>query len=215
MTRSVLNALKSVAVLTVIAIVCVGALAVCNMFFPKYVPTLDRATAKTINEKLAPTGVSSKQAFDEKYIIMLQEDDCGVGFDAYNKKHKSDKAQILAVYGEPKGVNAGAFIIESVSAGNDGDVIMLTAYNSEAVIMGVVAKKHVDSYWNRIPDELFESLVGQSGDIDLMQVTGATHTRDAIYHAVSLASDYAVSYGTNIRTALSEAAKNDVKGARA
>ena len=49
MNKTVANALRSTAVLTAIAVVCVGLLAVCNMFFPKYTPKLDAATAALVN----------------------------------------------------------------------------------------------------------------------------------------------------------------------
>ena len=49
MNKTVANALRSTAVLTAIAVVCVGLLAVCNMFFPKYKPNLDAATAASRN----------------------------------------------------------------------------------------------------------------------------------------------------------------------
>ena len=49
MTKTVKNALKAMGILTAIAVVCVGILTVCNMYFPKYKPTLDAQTAELIN----------------------------------------------------------------------------------------------------------------------------------------------------------------------
>ena len=51
MNKTVANALRSTAVLTAIAVVCVGLLAVCNMFFPKYKPNLDAATAALVKKQ--------------------------------------------------------------------------------------------------------------------------------------------------------------------
>lgn len=207
MNKSVRNALKSVAVLVCIAVVCVAILAVCNMYFPKYVPTLDRATAGRINA-ICPTGVTDGEAFDGKYIVMLNDDDYGVDLNSYNKSHKSKKAEILAVYGEPKGENAFSYIIESSSAGRDGDIVILVAYR-DAVIVGAAVKKQGESYFSKLPDDLFTSLEGKSGNVDLgaqFGKTGATLSLNAINRAVNLSNDFAISYNSDIRGAMADTA---------
>ena len=101
MTRTIKNALISTAVLAAIAVVCVGLLTVCNMFFPKYTPVLDAATAKLINS-ICETGKSDSEAYDDGYIVMLSESSYAVTLADYNKANKRTKSEILAVYGEPK-----------------------------------------------------------------------------------------------------------------
>ena len=209
MNKSVLNALKAVAVLTVIAVVCVGLLAVCNMFFPKYVPTLDRATAAQIN-KICPTDKEDGEAFDGGYIVMLQEEDYDGDIAAFNKAHKSSKATILAVYGEPKGKNAGAYVIEASATGRDGDVITLTAYRDGAIV-GAMVKKQGESYFSKLPDNLFDSVIGKVGDdvglVNAIGKTGATITLTAIERALNLSGAFAGDYNTAIRTALADFSK--------
>ncbi len=206
MNKSILNALKSVAVLTLIAVVCVGLLAVCNMFFPKYVPTLDRATAAQINN-ICETGKSDDEAFDGGYIVMLQESDFDCDIAAFNKAHKSSKATVLAVYGEPKGLNACAYVVETSSTGRDGDIITLTAYVDGAIV-GAMVKKQGESYFNKLPDNLFDGVIGNIGDdvglLDEIGKTGATITLTAIERALNLSGAFAVDYNTAIRAALAK-----------
>lgn len=207
MSKTIVNALKATAVLICIAVVCVAVLVVCNMFFPKYVPTLDSATASSINA-ICPTGKDDAAAFDEGYIVMLYEDEYGVTLSDYNKSNKSKKAEILAVYGEPKGEHAGAYIIESKSSGRDGDVVILTAY-VEGTIVGATVKKQGESYWNKLPENLFDSVVGKSGEVDLVGEfgkTGATLSLTAVDRALDLSGAFALHYSTAIREALSEKA---------
>lgn len=216
MNKSIVNALKSVAVLVCVSVVCVAVLAVCNMYFPKYTPTLDRATAERINA-ICPTGVTDGEAFDKKYIVMLGSDDHGVDLDKYNKSNKSKKAEILAVYGEPKGENAFSYIIESSSTGRDGDIVILIAYR-DAVIVGAAVKKQGESYYNKLPAELFDFLTGKSGDVDLgaeFGKTGATLSLNAINRAVNLSNDFAITYNSAIRNSMTDmasAAETNEKG---
>ncbi len=207
MSGTVKNALKAVAVLTVISIVCVGLLTVCNMFFPKYTPVLDIETAKLING-ICYTGKTDDEAFENGYIVMLQEGDYGVELSEYNKTKKSAKAEILAVYGEPKGLNAGSYIIESSSAGRDGDIVMLVAY-SEGTIVGACVKKQNESYFFKLPENFLTTLTGASGDVDLkgeLGKTGATVSLSAINRAVNLSNTFALENNTAIRSAVTEKA---------
>ena len=205
MTKSVVNAMKAVLVLVCISVVCVGLLAVCNMFFPKYVPTLDGATAALING-ICPTGKDDNAAFDDGYIVMLQESDYGVTLADFNKSNKSAKAEVLAVYCEPKGVNAGAYIIESKSQGRDSEIVLLVAYRDGGIV-GATVKKQNESYWSKLPTELFDGIVGESGDIDLVGIvgkTGATVSLTAINRAIDLSDKFALDYKDDIRAAISE-----------
>lgn len=205
MTKSVSNALKSVGILMAIAVVCVGLLAVCNMFFPKYVPTLDLETAKLI-DGICPTGVGYKKAYDEKYIIMLSDADYGGNIEKFNKSNKAKKAEVLAVYGEPKGdgTNVGAFILECKSTGRDGDVVVLVAFKDNAIV-GATCKKQNESYFYKLPADLFDGLVGETTSVDLKGVhgsTGATISLKAVERAVNLSFTFAVKYKSGIIGAL-------------
>lgn len=203
MTRSILNALKSVAVLVAITVVCVGILTLCNMFFPKYVPTLDAETAKKINS-IAKACDSDELAFTDGYIVMLYEDEYGASLSSFNKDNKAKKAEILAVYGEPKGLNEGAFIIECSSEGRDSTVVILTAYKG-GVIIGATVKKQNESYFEKLPDDIFGTVVGKSGNVDLnadLGKTGATVSLTAINRALNMSNAFAARYGDKIIEAI-------------
>lgn len=213
MSRTVLSALKSMLVLTCISVVCVGLLAVCNKFFPSYVPTLDENTAGLINT-ICPTGVDGGTAYSDGYIVMLYEDEYGVSLADYNKANKSKKAQILCVYGEVKGENTGAFVIECSAGGRDGDIVILTAYRDGAIV-GATVKKQGESYWSKLPDDLFGEVVGSSGDVDLtgtLGKTGATISLTAIERAINLSSDFASKHELAIRGAISHKSEQAVIG---
>lgn len=215
MSKSVVRALKSMTVLLCIAAVCVTVLTVCNMFFPKYMSSLDAATASLING-ICPTGKDSQTAFDDGYIVMLQENEHGVTLADFNKANKSSKAEVLAVYGEPRGENTGAYIIESKSAGRDGDVIILTAY-SDGKIIGATVKKQGESYWQKLPADLFDKLEGVSGEVDmngLVGKTGATLSLNAIDRAVNLSNKFALDYMTGIRDAISKKSSASLGGGK-
>ena len=205
MTKSVLNAMKAVAVLVCIAVVCVGVLAVCNMFFPKYTPTLDRATASLINE-ICPTGENDDKAFDDGYIVMLQDGDYGVRLADFNKANKSSRAEVLAVYCEVKGANIGAYVIESKASGRDSDIVLLVAYR-DGMILGAAVKKQNESYYAKLPDDLLDNVAGKSGDVDLVGIvgkTGATVSLTAINRAINLSDKFALDYAENIKSAIEQ-----------
>lgn len=213
MSRTVLSALKSMLVLTCISVVCVGLLAVCNKFFPSYVPTLDGNTADLINT-ICPTGVDGDTAYNDGYIVMLYEDEYGVTLADYNKANKSKKAQILCVYGEVKGENTGAFVIECSSTGRDGDIVILTAYRGGAIV-GATVKKQGESYWSKLPEDLFGEVIGSSGDVDLngtVGKTGATISLTAIERAINLSNDFAAKYEQSIRGVISQKTEQAVIG---
>lgn len=201
------NAFKAVAVLVLITAVCVAVLTVCNMFFPKYTPVLDAQTAKLING-ICPTGVEDGKAKSDGYIVLLKDNDYGADMSAFNKSNKAQKAEVLAVYGEPKGEMAGAYIIESKSAGRDGDVVVLIAYYGKR-IAGATVKKQGESYWSKLPPDVFEVLSGMDAfsDVDLQGEfgkTGATLSLSAIERAVNIANKYAKQYDMKISTGMIE-----------
>ncbi len=203
MNKTVANALRSTAVLTAIAVVCVGLLAVCNMFFPKYKPNLDAATAALVNT-VCPTGQSDADAYEKGFITMLADADYGASLEDYNKTNKDKKASILAVYGEPKGLNAGAYVVECSADGRDGEIVILIAYRDGGAI-GATVKKQGESFWGKVPENLFE-VIG-SGKVDLVEEfgsTGATVTLSAIERAVKLSAEFALEYNTAIRKAISK-----------
>lgn len=205
MSRSIKNALISMVVLAAITVVCVGLLAVCNMFFPKYTPVLDAVTARLING-ICDTGKTDTEAFDGGYIVMLRESDYKLALADYNKRNRSKRAEVLAVYGEPKGINAGAYIVESKSAGRDGDIVLLVAYR-DGTIIGATVKKQGESYFGKLPDGLLDTLNGRSGTVDLvgeLEKTGATVSLTAINRAVNLSNAFALEFSSAIRAAISE-----------
>ncbi len=208
MTKTVVNALRSMAVLLCIAAVCTGVLAVCNMYFPKYTPKLDGATAALVNS-ICDTGVDDGTAHADGYIVMLDESEFGANIADHNKLNKNGKAEILAVYGQPKGINAGAYVIESQSDGRDGKIVVLVAYK-DGTVTGATVKKQGESYWNKLPSGLFESLQGASGNVDLngeFGKTGATVSLSAIERAVNMSNAFALEYNLAIREAISERSK--------
>lgn len=189
-SKSVINALKAVAVLAIISIVCVGLLAVCNMFFPKYKPSLDMDTLKLINE-ICPTGVSDDEAMNGKYIVMLDEDELGA-FDAFNKTNKSMKASVLAVYAELKGDNAGAHVFECSATGRDGDIVILVAYK-DGKVFGASVKKQGESYFNKLPEDVLDNAEDTDGSVNLNDIvgkTGATLSLKAITRALNISAVY-------------------------
>ncbi|MCH5351524.1 MAG: hypothetical protein J1F39_06130 [Clostridiales bacterium] len=212
MNRSVLSALKAVAVLVAITVVSVGILTVCNMFFPKYTPTLDAETARKINS-IAKACDSDEEAFSDGYIVMLYEDEIGVSLSEFNKNNKSRKAEILAVYGEPKGYLTGAFIIESTAEGRDSSIVILSAYKDGA-LFGATVKKQNESYFDKLPDNLFGSVLGSSGDVDLkadLGKTGATVSLTAINRALNMSNAFALIHGDKVREAISARSKAELQ----
>ena len=209
--RSLAAAMKATLVLLIISAVCVAVLCLCNMFFPKYVPVLDAATAKLING-ICETGRSDKDAFDGGYIVLLREDEYGVTLSDYNKSNKSRKAEVLAVYAQPKGVNAGAYIIESQATGRDGNIIILTAYRDGAIV-GATVKKQGESYFSKLPADLFQSnVVGRpaTDDINLpaeLEKTGATLSLTAVNNALGISNVFVRSYGDKLREVINELSK--------
>ena len=139
---------------------------------------------------------------------MLDEDGYG-GVDAFNKAHKADKATVLAVYGEPKGDNAGAFVIECSSEGRDGEIVLLVAFKSGKGC-GAAVKKQNESYFNKLPADILDNAIGTDGKVnadDLAGKTGATLTRNAMARALGISGAFAAEKGEALGGIISELAK--------
>lgn len=204
MTSTVKRSMLSAAILAAITAVCVLILALCNTFFPKYVPTLDTATASLINS-ICPLGVSDETAFNDGYIKLLSDADYGGDVVGFNKENKTSKANVAAVYLIVKGDKQTSYIIESSSNGRDGDVSVLTAFGADGKIVGAVIKSQKESYFDKVPSDLFDGIIGASEPVDLYGLhgkTGATFTLNAVNRSVNAAITYSVKYRSAIIAAV-------------
>lgn len=194
MTKTMKNTLKSVVVMMVIAVVSVSLLAVANKFFPKYTPTLDEATVKLLNQ-VSPTGVSDSEAYGGGYFEMIDFASTEINLDDFNTEYGSGDTKVLAAYRALKGTNKDNIIVESQAKGRDDIIVMMTAYNQSAVITGCANKSNKESYWNKLPANVFDSLIGKSGEIQngnaIQPSTGATMSLNGVAKAVSVANNMA------------------------
>lgn len=197
MNNTVKNSLKAALVLGCISAVCVLILVLCNAFFPAYVPVLDIATARHINGIL-PTGKSDQDALDSGAIVMLTETDINADYAAFNKAHK--EANVLAVYAVVEG-NKG-YAVEVSAQGRDGEIIIITAFSKDRAIVGTAVKSQIDSYFSRVPQSVFDSVIGLNAPFEMSgfldDVTGATITRKAIGNTVNIALTLSQEYGARI-----------------
>ena len=197
------NTLKSVLVLTVIAVTCVAILAVANRFMQPEI-RLDAQTCALIN-RIAPTGESDADALSSGSIKMV---DLSKGsykvsdLAAYNKSNGTATQKIRALYTSTnKTTGKTTLVVEAESKGHVDAVVVLVAYDDALTITGVVVKSHSESYWDKVKEEqLYKAIVGSSGQISASSAitaasTGATHTRDAIIAAVNMASNFVVRLG--------------------
>lgn len=163
MKTSVKAIIKSIAVLSVIAIVCVAILSLSNEFLKKDV-VLDLVTTEKINE-LCPSGVDAKTAYSENYFVMLTEDELNESANGFALKSYKNNAsnKVVAIYYAPKGENSGAYIIESIAKGYR-DLSVLIAFkveNGDYFITGVMAKSTTedDNFKQIFNDEYFSRFV--------------------------------------------------------
>ena len=197
------NTLKSMLVLTVIAVVCVAILAVANHFMQPEI-RLDAQTCALIN-RIAPTGESDADALSSGSIKMVDLSKGGykiTDLAAYNKSYGSASQKIRALYtSRNKTTGKTTSVVEAESKGHVDAVVVLVAYDDDLTITGIVVKSHSESYWDKVKEEqLYKAIVGSSGQITASSAviaasTGATHTRDAIVNAVNLASGFMVRLG--------------------
>ena len=189
--KSLNNAFKAVAVLVLITAVCVAVLTVCNMFFPKYTPVLDAQTAKLINGDM-PDGSRGRQSEVRRVYRPVKGRRLRRGYVRVQQVQQSAKSGSACRLRRAKRRMAGAYIIESQSAGRDGDVVVLIAYYGKR-IAGATVKKQGESYWSKLPPDVFEVLSGKDAfsDVDLQGEfgkTGATLSLSAIERAVNIAN---------------------------
>ena len=172
--------IRSVVVLGLIALVCVGILAVANEFL-RYTPVLDRKTAVILAEMVP---VESEDPMDAFELCSLDSE-----IKAVNKEFgRGDNKKVLAVYKTLEGASKGALIIQSQAKGNDGAIVMLTAIKG-GTVLGIKCYSQGESYWGKVDESSFASVSGSRGEIDpsLIVSTGATNSKKAIVEAVNLA----------------------------
>ncbi len=172
--------IRSVVVLALIALVCVGILAVANEFL-RYTPVLDRKTADILAEMVPVESEDPMEAFE---LCDLAKE-----IKAVNKEYgRGENKKVLAVYKTLNGASKGALIVQSQAKGNDGAVVMLTAIK-DGTVLKIRCYSQGESYWGNVKEETFERVNGSRGEIDpnLIAATGATNSKKAIVEAVNLA----------------------------
>lgn len=210
MTKTTKNTLKSVLVLFAIAAVSVLLLAFAN-YFIKVEIKVDQKTATLINS-IAPTGVTDELAFKDKHIVLVKLENASYklkSIDDFNKTYGNTGTKIRALYTSYNvKTKVTTLVVESSGTGyENGEIVMLTAYDSANKISGIVAKAQTQSYWDKLGDHIdggipafYKAFIGMSGSItsnDLAGATGATikGTLGGISNAVSLANQFVVSLG--------------------
>lgn len=157
MKASTKNIIKSIAVLSVIALVCVAILSLANVFLKKEV-TLDKATVSFLNEKFASqgqtsTGTDSETAYAEDYFVMLTDSELSNATGNTYKSFKSNSSNYVgAIYYAQKGNNEGTFYVESSSIGYQNPIIVIVAFtvsDNDFEIAGVAVKEQREDYGDR------------------------------------------------------------------
>ena len=197
------NTLKCVAVLGLIAVVCVTLLAIANRFLKAEV-TLDRATSDLINT-IAPTGVSNDVAFNEGKIKMIDLSRGGYAvksIDEYNKQYGSASRKVRALYTSTDADGKTTFVVEAEGKGYVDAVVMLVAYDADNKISGIVTKAQSESYWSHIKDidKLYAAFIGRSGRVESSNIAASTGvtvmgTLGGMTGAVSIANDFVTRLG--------------------
>lgn len=199
MKKTTKDMIKAVVVLFTITLVCVGLLAVANEFL-KYEPTLDAATAAKLNA-VAPSGVDDETAYNDGYFKLFTDDELDKVW-TRTDFNKGKQSTISAVYLAVKGDGAGKIIIESVAKGYSNDITMLTAFDSDGSVSGVMAKSQTeDAFSGQIfNDTLFDSfrayIIGKNSPITsggIEAATGATTKKsiNGLVNAVNVAIEAA------------------------
>ncbi len=199
MKKTTKDMIKAVVVLFAITLVCVGLLAVANEFL-KYEPTLDAETAAKLNAVM-PSGVDDEAAYNDGYFKLFTDDELDKVWSRVNF-NKGRQSTVSAVYVALKGDGAGRIIIESVAKGYSNDITMLTAFNFDGSVSGVIAKSQTeDAFAGQIfNDKLFESfrdyVIGKNSSITaggIEAATGATTKKsiNGLVNAVNTAIEAA------------------------
>ncbi|MBO5223318.1 MAG: FMN-binding protein [Clostridia bacterium] len=194
MKASTKNVIKSIAVLSVIALVCVAILSLANVFLKKEV-TLDKATVKFLNEKFATTaptttGTDSDTAYNEDYFVMLTDGELSNASGYTYKSFKSNSSNyVSAIYYAQKGANEGVYYIESVSVGYQNPISVVVSFvidNGDFSIQNIAVKEQREDFGDRKTQVLnpetffyYVSLVKSDEDMnitdaDIIAATGAT-----------------------------------------
>jgi hypothetical protein len=194
MQKSTKNLIKSIAVLSVIALICVAILSLANVFLKKEI-TLDKATVKFLNEKFATTeqtatGVDNETAYDEDFFVMLTDDELELATDYTYKSFKSNSNNyVSAIYYAQYGMNEGTYYIESASVGYQNPIVVVVSFkivNDDFEIENVVIREQREDFGERktqvLNAETFKKFVtliksGQNltvTDKDIIAATGAT-----------------------------------------
>ena len=194
MKQSTKTLVKSITVLSVIALVCVAILSLANVFL-KTETTLDKATVKFLNEKFVTTeqtatGVDSETAYNEDYFVMLTDSELSVATGYTYKSFKSNSNNYVgAIYYAQKGANEGTYYIESVSVGYQNPIVVVVSFkivNDDFEIENVVVKEQREDFGDRTTQVLnaetfkkFVTLVKEGKnqtvtDKEIIAATGAT-----------------------------------------
>ncbi len=192
MTASTKNIIKSIAVLSVIALVCVAILSLANVFFKKEI-TLDKATVKFLNENFATTeqtatGTNSDIAFDDNYFVMLTDSELSTATGYTYKSFKSNSSNYVgAIYYAQKGINEGTYYIESTSVGYQNPLTVIVSFkiDEDFSIENIVVKEQREDFGDRKTQVLnpatFEKYLAYVkteqdivSDAEIIAVTGAT-----------------------------------------
>lgn len=193
----------SVAVLAIIALVCVALLSVANEYL-KYEAKLDLATAGMIND-MVDIGVSDEETFSEGYLKLYgAEELAALDFDlaAFNKGRNNNNGVINAVYGVVKGGKAYDYAVVEVGSHGYYDMTILVAFDKEKRIAGIKAKSETEdkSYVQIFESDRFEafvqSMIGKTDvpvEKEILISTGATTKRSVkgLYTALNAATECA------------------------
>lgn len=157
MNKSTKNLLKSITVLSVIALVCVAILSFANVFL-KTEPTLDMQMVKFLNENFATsgqtaTGVDSETAYEQDYFVMLTNTELSNATGNTYKSFKSNASNYVgAIYYAQKGASEGTFYIESSSTGYKNMLTVVVAFtveNNDFLIQNVAVKELREDFLER------------------------------------------------------------------
>jgi len=196
MTTATKNTVKSVIVLSIISVICVGLLAVANGVFPKP-DTSAKLDAKTIT-------LLNKICYSESYDIAYGTYDEFVN--NFNNKNGTNYKYINALYRATGETNHGRLIVEAVGNGyQNGTITMLVAFNDDKSIMDMELKSFDKAKNNYMQDSLIksgaldvilETLKGVSGnvgsgkDLDKIVDTSASTSLGGVATAINLANKF-------------------------
>lgn len=194
MTQSTKNLVKSITVLSVIALICVAILSLANVFLKTEI-TLDKATVKFLNENFVTTsqtatGTDSETAFNEDYFVMLTDSELTYATGLSYKSFKSNSSNYVgAIYYAQKGESQGTYYIESTSVGYQNPLTVVISFivkNNDFEIENVVVKDQREDFMDRdtqvFNPSTFDKFVtmiknGKNqvvSDSEIIAVTGAT-----------------------------------------